>query len=448
MITEITKEQEASIPAFIDKAIHSVNTPVDFNKSREYIWEIFGKTDKKGNPKIIIECSSIKNSIDMINYILKITNLTLSNSLSNYLESSLRDSLNNSLSNSLDSSLHDSLRGSLSNSLSNSLDSSLRDSLRGSLYDSLYNSLNSSLRVSLRVSLNSSLHVSLHGSLRNSLNNSLNNSLSNSLSNSLDSSLRDSLDSSPRDSPHGSLRGSLDSSLHSSIYTSLENSLNNSLNLKKINYTHFSLVWWKVWTNYYRFTQSIGVKYDEEKLKKLEDITTNIPMFIALGENVFLVIDMPTEILWENGRLHSDQKPALKWKDDDMFFLDGVKFEKSVWENILSKTMTFKEIMAIEISDQRTIALKYNPEAIIKEHAVLVDKDNRNNELYMIENQPINKDLGFDKIWFLKMLCPTGRTFIEGVPNEEAEKNPKAGAMQALLCGLTYSEYLNMTFES
>ena len=110
--------------------------------------------------------------------------------------------------------------------------------------------------------------------------------------------------------------------------------------------------------------------------------------------------------------------------------------------------MTFKEIMAIEISDQRTVALKYNPQAILKENSILVHKDNRNNELYKIEGQELNTDLGFPKIWFLKMLCPTGRTFIEGVPPDEAEKNPNATAMQALLCGLNLEEYLTLELES
>ena len=146
---------------------------------------------------------------------------------------------------------------------------------------------------------------------------------------------------------------------------------------------------------------------------------------------------------------HSDQLPAIAWKGGaEFFYLDGVNFEKELWQKVVSKEMTFKEIMAIEISDQRTVALKYNPEAIIKENAKLIHADNRSNELYLIEGQQINKDLDFPKIWFLKMLCPTGRTFVEGVPPDEAEKNPNATDMQALLCGLTKSEYDSMILES
>ena len=110
--------------------------------------------------------------------------------------------------------------------------------------------------------------------------------------------------------------------------------------------------------------------------------------------------------------------------------------------------MTFSEIMAIEISDQRTVALKYNPEAIINESAVLVDKSERGNELFKIEGQKINEDLQFPKIWFLRMKCPTGRIFVEGVPPDEAEKNPKADAMQAILCRLTLKEYMGLSLES
>ena len=171
----------------------------------------------------------------------------------------------------------------------------------------------------------------------------------------------------------------------------------------------------------------------------------------------YLIDNLNTNILYiapnpivkiENNQFHSDQLPAIEYATWKGYFLDGVHFEKELWQKILSQKMTFKEIMAIEISDQRTVALKYNPEAIIKENSVMVHRDHRNNELYKIEGQTINKDLGFPKIWFLKMLCPTGRIFIEGVPPDEAEKNPNATAMQALLCGLSLEQYMSLELES
>jgi hypothetical protein len=189
------------------------------------------------------------------------------------------------------------------------------------------------------------------------------------------------------------------------------------------------------------------VKFDTEKLSRMEEILMSIP-FIITFDGILIVIENPI-CRWENGMLHSDKKPAIEWKDNTgIYFLDGVKFEQDVWKRVISKEMSLSEIMKIEISDQRTITLKYNPEAIIKENAKLIDKDYRNNELYLVENAEINKITNFPKMYFLKMKCPTGRIFIEGVDPKFAEKHPTASECQAELCGLTPSEYQLLKLES
>ena len=196
------------------------------------------------------------------------------------------------------------------------------------------------------------------------------------------------------------------------------------------------------------FGKNIGVKFDEEKLQMFNDIVRNVSNIVVFVGNVIFICEKPL-VRWENQNMHSDQKKAIEWKDGTGFYyLDGVHFEEELWKKVVSQKMTFKEIMAIDISDQRTVALKYNPLAILNEGATLIHKDNRTNELYLIEGKDINKELEEEKIWFLKMTCPTGRVFIEGVPPDEAEKNPNASAMQALLCGLTMEEYMGMVLES
>ncbi len=145
----------------------------------------------------------------------------------------------------------------------------------------------------------------------------------------------------------------------------------------------------------------------------------------------------------------SDQKPAIEWLNGEKFYyLDGVNFSKELWERVISKEMSLSEIMKIEISDQRTVALKYNPQAIIKEKAKLIHKDDRTNELYLVENSEINTLTNFPKMYFVKMTCPTGRIFIEGIPPEVAEETLNATDCQAWLCGLVKSDYQAMQLES
>jgi hypothetical protein len=109
--------------------------------------------------------------------------------------------------------------------------------------------------------------------------------------------------------------------------------------------------------------------------------------------------------------------------------------------------MAFGEIMAIENVDIRTIALKYNPEAIIKANSKLVDISKRGNALYLIEGTELNTFLEEPEIWFLKMECPTGRSFIEGVEPSFARKTRKADDCQAHALGLTTSQYRNLSIE-
>ena len=246
---------------------------------------------------------------------------------------------------------------------------------------------------------------------------------------------------------HSQLSSQLHSQLGSQLHSQLYSQLGSQLEKENLSYDFYDTTWWIVWLGFYQYAKYIGVKFTEETLDLFERILGSFAINIFVG-NVVFICERP-QVLWDNGMLSNDQKPAISWKDGTGFYyLDGVHFEKETWEKVVSQKMTFKEIMAIEIADQRTVALKYNPLALINENATLVHKDDRNNELYLIEGKEINTDLGEPQMYFLKMLCPTGRVFIEGVPPEEAKKNPNATDMQALLCGLTPSEYYSMKMES
>ena len=184
-----------------------------------------------------------------------------------------------------------------------------------------------------------------------------------------------------------------------------------------------------------------------DELKEYKELLET-QRFAVLLSDVAYVLVAPT-IRREDGRLHNDQRPAVEWENGTgQYYLDGVNFPKDLWSKVVSKEMSLSEIMQIEISDQRTVALKYNPQAIIKEKAKLIHKDDRTNELYLVENSEINTLTNFPKMYFVKMTCPTGRIFIEGVPPEIAEQTLNATDCQAWLCGLVKSDYQSMVMES
>lgn len=282
----------------------------------------------------------------------------------------------------------------------------------GQLDIQLRNQLHSQLHNQLRTQLDNQLRTQLHSQLYTQLGNQLGNQLSNQLSNQL--------------------------------YTQLHSQLDKE---KLVEY-RWQIFWWNVWSIYYQYAQYVGVKFNKTKLKSFVNLVENVHC-IAPYDGICFVSDKPTKIRWDREMLHHDSLPVVEYKDGySLYSLDATTFEKELFKKVISKTMSFTNIMKIKNADQRAVALKYNPEAIINEGAILVDSDNRNNELYLVEGKEINKLTDHPKMWYLKMKCPTGRVFIEAVPPDFANKYPSASICQAELCGLTLAEYLGMELEA
>jgi len=463
-INKLTSEQEARIPEYLNKWVAVASQPLDREKTVKITKELFGED------KTIIVAESIQNSIDVIKFISKGKkieyNSQLSSQLYSQLSSQLESQLNSPLYSQLRSQLYSQLRSQLDSQLesqlesqlysqlesqlSSQLDSQLESQLNSPLYSQLRSQLNSQLDSQLYSQLDSQLssqlYSQLYSQLRSQLDSQLESQLNSPLYSQLRSQLNSQLDSQLYSQLDSQLRSQLYSQLRSQLDSQLESQLESQLN-SNIKYARYTTQYWLTWLGFYDYAKMIGVKFDEEKLQRMNEIVTAIPTIISLGQ-IMIVIENP-KCRWEDQMLHNDQFPAIEWKDNTgIYFLDGVNFEKELWQKVISKEMSLSDIMKIEIADQRTVALKYNPQAIIKENAVLVHKDERNNELYLVENSEINEITESPKMWFLKMKCPTGRIFIEGIEPAFAEANQNATECQAELCGLTKSEYMSMKMES
>jgi hypothetical protein len=200
--------------------------------------------------------------------------------------------------------------------------------------------------------------------------------------------------------------------------------------------------------SFYKVFAELGiVKHD--LFNKYEQFVNSGVWDTVLFQGVAIGCRRPQKVCRdEQHRLSNDQGPAIRWRDGfELFCLDGVHLTKIQHKDISSKTMSFREIMAIENADVRAVALKYNPEAILSAGAELIDKSERGNELYLIEKTELNKFLEEPEIYFLKMTCPTGRIFVEGSPPDIARKHPSADYLQAYALGINLGQYKNLVNE-
>ena len=181
------------------------------------------------------------------------------------------------------------------------------------------------------------------------------------------------------------------------------------------------------------------------------------PFIIACKNGLFKYWIMDNEIVaiinpqirHLNGILHSEFQPAVEWKNEKYWFLNGIKFEEDMWQKIVDRTIKFEEIIKIQDVDKRTIAYKYcDIKELLKgaKAELVYPKTERGNELYKVPKGEI-----FDEDEYcLHYYCPSsGREYLKWVEPQKAEKmNYNADALQGDTHKFTLNEYLNKYFVS
>jgi len=150
--------------------------------------------------------------------------------------------------------------------------------------------------------------------------------------------------------------------------------------------------------------------------------------WVELEDTLYLV-PTPLVRIDSMNRYHSDELPAIRWKNGmEVYFLHGVKFEKELWEKVVSRKMPFADILAIEDIDQRRQAIKYGDwnEFVKYQNAQKIDEFVKfdvqgrmvNYELWKFPYQENEDERIFSKeVYFTRYLCPSVREWhISGVP--------------------------------
>jgi hypothetical protein len=236
-----------------------------------------------------------------------------------------------------------------------------------------------------------------------------------------------------------------DSQLHLQLHSQLESQLDLQLYSKNLKYSYYISYYLYDWAGYYDYADKMGVEFDKNSLKQYFDILLNIPICIFIG-NVIFVCEKP-QCSWNNRLFHSDIKPAIGWEDGTGFyFLNGVRFEKDLWEKVVSRKMSFKEVVEIQDIDQRTQAMAYcPPREFLENRGKLLDKSKKGNELWLI---PQSEGLfRIDAYFLYYKCCSTGKEYLSGVDPKVGEKKDSDLAMSWKF-SITLMEYQSLKAEA
>jgi hypothetical protein len=175
---------------------------------------------------------------------------------------------------------------------------------------------------------------------------------------------------------------------------------------------YYGDVWDYGWMSFYNFFEKLGIVKHKEYLSFKSLLNNDIFMTIQL-DGLCLVSRKPIKIFRDtNNNLHSEESCAIEFRDGfKLWYLWGVNFEYELWESIINKTITPKEILALENMEQRMAAIKtYGAGNMVKElGAKCVDRGDVS--LYYVDG------LFDQRQYFITYTCPsTGRFYTKFVP--------------------------------
>ncbi len=139
----------------------------------------------------------------------------------------------------------------------------------------------------------------------------------------------------------------------------------------------------------------------------------------------------------ETGRLHSTEGAAVAWRDGyKEYAILGLFFDEDVWQKIVEKKLTWKEITEWKNIDEKAAILSvYGTEWLIKESKAecieegkLTPKEKAEGKFYTWPESDVYKlyivrDIFPDEEYFVSYIDPsTGRQYFEAVPPEEGKK--------------------------
>ena len=128
--------------------------------------------------------------------------------------------------------------------------------------------------------------------------------------------------------------------------------------LKYYSFGSYLSSWYYDWYSFYDYFHRIKAIKNEKFLKLKEGVKGIFEVIYLKG--YCLVSTCPEYVKKKAGRLHNEHGPAVKFRDGySVYALNGVRFPKKLYLQVISRKMKMEDILKIKDIDQRTQAMKF-----------------------------------------------------------------------------------------
>jgi hypothetical protein len=136
----------------------------------------------------------------------------------------------------------------------------------------------------------------------------------------------------------------------------------------------FVVAWWMAWAGWYEFMPSIGVDLDVEKMRIFTTFCRQVMAILPL-KHVAITCEHPTVIEWQDGLLHNETGPSVRWPDGwSLWSIRGVAVNEQIV--MAPETQTIEQINAEPNAEVKRIRIERFgwPQYLEQSSAVVVDE--------------------------------------------------------------------------
>ena len=148
---------------------------------------------------------------------------------------------------------------------------------------------------------------------------------------------------------------------------------------------------------------------NKNKIEAIRKIVEAGNAYIWILNTKLYILPFPEVHLNERKQLHNLNGYALKWLDKETYWIDGVKFDKDLWEKIVEKKLPAIDILKIKNQEQKIIAFKiYGLDRILAElKPKILDRKGLLINGEILEHQVLEVRQNGWRGRFLKYICPS-----------------------------------------
>ncbi len=340
LITQLTKEQESTIPQFVDKwlKIGLSTSRIDRPNAIKSIHDIYRAIlDKKTTPVVFLNGPIEAYIATLLFYNENQVTNQVWNQVTNQVDNQVTNQVRNQVCNQVDNQVRNQVENQVRNQVTNQVWNQVWNQVCNQVDNQVRNQVENQVRNQVTNQVWNQVRNQVENQVRNQVCNQVDNQVTNQIRNQVTNQVWNQVKNQVRNQVTNQVWNQVWNQVCNQVDNQVTNQIRNQVTNQVWNQVK-SFIWpyldghlWSSWFTYYDFMRSINVRGFTPKFDILQKIT-DLGLIYPL-DNICIVSEKPIEIHMRNGVLHNEKSASVVYADGTkVWSLNGVRVSQEIVE--------------------------------------------------------------------------------------------------------------------